>query len=158
MARHLTQQEARAALDSIDRSRLRVIDEIDVPRWYWWGLALGWVALGYIADLHHPWLTSAATLLFGAVHATVAPRVTDGRHRSHRLSVSAQLAGRRTAQLVIGAVVCLAVLTVGAALAADADGARHPATIASILVGLIIVLGGPQLLASRRRRAARVTA
>jgi hypothetical protein len=63
--------------------------------------------------------------------------------------VSAQVAGRRTAQLVIGAVICMACLTVVAALAADADGARHPATIASILVALIIVLGGPQLLASR---------
>jgi hypothetical protein len=158
MTSHLTQQEARAALDSIDRSRLRVIDEIDLPRWYWWGLALGWIALGFIADLNHPWVTSAATLVFGAAHSILAPRVTDGRHRSHRLSVSAQIAGRRTAQLVIGAVVSLACLTVVGALAADADGARHPATIASIFVAVIILLGGPQLLASCRRRAARGTA
>jgi hypothetical protein len=59
---------------------------------------------------------------------------------------------------VIGAVVSLACLTVVGALAADADGARHPATIASIFVGVIILLGGPQLLASCRRRAARRTA
>ena len=88
MQTEITPQEARAALDTIDRGRRRVIDEIDLPRWYWWGLALGWIALGYITDLKHPWLTAAATLLFGAVHAAVAPRVASGRHRTHQLSVS----------------------------------------------------------------------
>jgi hypothetical protein len=36
-----------------------------------------------------------------------------------------------------------------------ADGANHPVTITSVFVGVIIVLGGPQLLAVVRRRAAR---
>src|SRR5690242_8531045 len=130
--------EARAALDAIERGRRRVIDEIDVPGWYWWGLALGWVALGFVTDLSHPWLTSAATLLFGAVHATVAPRVASGRHGSSRLSVRRDVAGRHTARLVIGGVASLALVTIAAALAARADGARHPVTIASVLVATII--------------------
>src|ERR1700682_722938 len=108
METHVTPQEARAALDTIDRDRLRVIDEIELPRWYWAGLALGWIALGFITDLKHAWITGAATLLFGAVHASVAPRVVSGRHRTQRLSVSAQLAGRQTARLVIGGLVLLA--------------------------------------------------
>ncbi|HEY1508073.1 MAG TPA: hypothetical protein VGF93_03665, partial [Solirubrobacteraceae bacterium] len=62
-----------------------------------------------------------------------------------------------TARIVIGCVAALGVVTVGAALAASADGARHPVTIASIFVAVVIVLGGPQLLASVRRRAARAT-
>jgi hypothetical protein len=45
------------------------------------------------------------------------------------------------------------VVTVGAALAASADGARHPVTMASVLVAVIILLGGPRLLAGIRRRA-----
>jgi hypothetical protein len=80
----ITPQEARAALDTIDRGRRRVIDQIDLPRWYWWGLALGWIALGYITYLKHPWVTAAATLVFGAVHSTVAQRVASGRHRTQR--------------------------------------------------------------------------
>lgn len=155
MERHLTPEEARAALDTVDRGRLRVIAEIDLPRWYWWGLALGWIALGFITDLKHPWLTAAATLLFGAVHATVAPRVASGRHRTHQLSVRAELAGHQTARLVIGGVVALALVTIAGALAAHADGAGHPVTIASMFVAVIIVLGGPQLLSAVRRRAAR---
>jgi hypothetical protein len=158
MEAHVTPREARAALDTLDRERLRVIDEIELPRWYWWGLALGWVALGFITDLKHAWITAAATLVFGAVHATVAPRVASGRHRTQRLSVSAELAGRHTFGLVIGGLIALACITIAGSLAASADGARHPVTIASMFVAVMIVLGGPLLLASVRRRAARTAA
>ena len=154
MAQDITPLEARGALDAIDRGRRRVIDEIDLPAWYWWGLALGWIGLGVITDLKHPWLTGAATLVFGAVHAAVAPRVASGRHRTHQLRVRAEVAGRRTARLVIGSVAALGLLTVAAALAASADGARHPVTMASLLVAVIILLGGPRLAAIRRRAAA----
>jgi hypothetical protein len=155
MERQVTPTEARAALDAVDRDRRRIIEEIDLPRWYWWGLALGWIALGFITDLKHPWLTAAATLAFGAVHAAVAPRVASGRHRTNQLSVRAELAGSRTARLVIGCVAALGCLTIVLALAASADGAGHPVTIASMFVAVMIVLGGPQLLAAVRRRAAR---
>ena len=154
MEREISPLEARAALDTIDRDRRLVVDEIDLPHWYWWGLALGWIALGVITDLKHPWVTAAATLLFGAVHSAVAPRVASGRHRTPHLSVRAEVAGRHTARLVILAVLALAGLTVAGALAAQADGAGHPVTIASVLVAVIIVLGGPRLLAIIRRRAA----
>jgi hypothetical protein len=154
MEHEMTQVEARSALDAIERGRRRVIDEIDMPRWYWWGLALGWIALGYITDLDHPWVTSAATLAFGAVHASVAPRVIDGRHRTDQLSVRRDVAGRHLPRLVIGALLALALVTIAGALAANADGAGHPVTIASVLVAVMIVLGGPQLVAAYRRRAA----
>jgi hypothetical protein len=151
----ITPQEAQASLETVDRSRRRVIDEVDLPRWYWWGLAVGWIGLGVVTDLKHPWITTLATLIFGAVHATVAPRVANGRHRSQRLSVRQEVAGPRTAAVVIGAVVGLGCLTVAGALATEADGARHPVTITSVFVAVLIVLGGPRLLASVRRRAAR---
>lgn len=155
MEPHVTANEARAALDSVERGRRHVIDEIDLPYWYWFGLAIGWIALGFITDLKHPWLTTAGTLLFGAVHSSVAPRVVDGRHRSPQLSVSRELAGRQTARIVLGGIVVCALITIGGSLAIGADGARHPVTITGVFVAVIIVLGGPQLLAAVRRRAAR---
>jgi hypothetical protein len=155
MEHPITPDEARAALDTVDRGRRHVIDEIDLPRWYWFGLALGWIALGVITDLNHPWLTAAATLVFGAVHSSVAPRVVDGRHRSHRVSVRRELSGRQTAGLVLGGVIALGFLTVGGSLALHADGARHPVTITSAFVAVLVVLGGPRLLAAVRRRVAR---
>ncbi len=150
----ITPGEAQAALAAADRGRRAVIDEIDLPGWYWWGLALGWVALGFITDLGHPWVTAVATLAFGAIHASVAPRVVDGRHRSGRLTVRRDVAGRHIGRVVILAVASMAVVTVAAALAAQADGAGHPVTIASIFVAVIIVLGGPRLLDVLRRRVA----
>jgi hypothetical protein len=158
MEPQITANEARAALDSVERGRRQVIDQIDLPYWYWFGLALGWIALGFITDLKHPWLTTVGTLLFGAVHSAVAPRVVDGRHRSRQLSVRRDLAGRQTARIVLGGIVACALLTVGGSLAVGADGANHPVTITSVFVGVIIVLGGPQLLAVVRRRAARYAA
>ena len=157
MEPHVTANEARAALDSIERGRRQVIEQIALPYWYWFGLALGWIALGVITDLKHPWLTTAGTLLFGAVHSAVAPRVVDGRHRSGQVSVSRELAGRQTARIVLGGIVGCALLTIGGSLAVGADGAGHPVTITSVFVAVIIVLGGPQLLAAVRRRAARPT-
>ena len=153
MERRVTPLEARAALDTVERGRLRVIDEIDLPAWYWWGLALGWIGLGFVNDLKHPWLTAAATLVFGAVHASVASRVASGRHRTRQLSVRAEVTGPHVARIVICGLIALGALTV--ALAALADGDGHPVTTASIVVAVIIVLGCPRLLAAVRRRAAR---
>jgi hypothetical protein len=155
MQRHVTPHEARAALDTVERGRLRVVDEIDLPIWYWAGLAAGWIGLGVVADLASGWVTTAATLAFGTIHAAVARRVLSGRHRTQQLSVSADVAGRHAPRLVIGGLVLLTGLTVAGALAANADGARHPATVASIVVAVMIVLGGPRLLAVVRRKAAR---
>ena len=152
MTRTVTHEEAEAALATVDRRRSRVVDEIGLPGWYWWGLALGWIAVGVIADLKVWWLTSAATLIFGAVHANVVPRIASGRHRTGMLSVKAELAGRRTALVVVLAVAALGLVTVGGALALNADGARDPSIIASIFVAVVILLGGPRLLGSARVR------
>lgn len=146
--------EARAALDTVQRGRQRVIDEIDLPAWYWWGLALGWIALGYLNDVGSDWVSGVATFAFGAAHASVAPRVISGRRRSRSLTVSADVAPPHLARIVIGGLIALAGVTVAGALAVEADGARHPVTIASVFVALLIVLGGPRLLATIRRRTA----
>ncbi len=155
MEHHLTDEEARAALDAVEHGRRRVIDEIDLPRWYWSGLAGGWIALGVLSDLGNAWVATAATVAFGAAHASVAPRVVSGRHRTGNLSVSADVVGRQVPRLVIGGLLVLVALTVAAALAVNADGARHPSIIASVFVAAVITFGGPQLLAGVRRRATR---
>jgi hypothetical protein len=154
----LTPEQARAALDTVERSRRRVIDEIDVPGWYWAGLASGWIVLGVVADLHHALATTLATLAFGAAHSSIAPRVVNGRHRSSRMSVRADIAGPRLAAWVLGSLVALAAVTVAAALLLNADDAHHPATGAAVLAAVVLVLGGPLLPAAARRRAVRAGA
>ena len=147
--------DARFALDSIEQRRREVIAEIDMPRWYWWGVALGWVALGVIADVGNAGATLVATFVFGAVHSTVAPRVLSGRHRSPQLSVRAEVVGNQVPKLVIGFLLGLAAVTIALGSLAYADGAGHPVTMASVVVAVAVLCGGPQLMAAVRRRIER---
>ena len=152
-----TEVEAQRALDEIERRRLEVVDEIGLPAWYWWGLALGWVVVGVLVDLDIAWVTAAATLAFGTVHAAVAHRAIGGRQRTTRLSVRADVVGDHVPALVIGAVVGLGVLTVVVGTLLSVDGAGHPVTAAGVLAAVLILLGGPRLVAALRHRAARRT-
>jgi hypothetical protein len=56
---------------------------------------------------------------------------------------------------VFGYLIGLAAVTVAAGFAAYADGAEHPGTIASVFVAVIILLGGPRVMAAIRAGATR---
>jgi hypothetical protein len=140
-----------SALEAIRRGQKKVIAEIDLPTWYWWGLAGGWIGLGIVSDLHNPWLISAATLAFGAAHASVAHWVVGGRQRSTQLRVSEGVAGRSTPFLIIGCLMVLVAFTIVGAVVDSSNGVSHPVTVAS--VAIVIVLGGPRLMGVVRRRA-----
>lgn len=142
----ITPDQARAALEAAGRAQRQVTDEVGLPRWYWWAMACGWVALGLLGDFTPAWLVAVATLLFGAAHSTVASRWLDGRRRTDQVQVSATVAGRRTPLVVIGMLLGLVGLTIVAALALDADGAGHARTWSAILIAAIIGFGGPEIL------------
>ena len=91
-----------------------------------------------------------------APHSTVALRVLSGpRHRTGRLSVRAEVVSRQVPVLVIGYLVLLV-------------GCHHPhcvgywqtwtgrvilSTIASVIVAVAVLGGGPRLMAAVRRRS-----
>ncbi len=153
MKNEVTEAEARLALSSIEQRRQQVIAEIDVPPWYWVSVAGGWVVLGVLADYGPAWATVVGTVVFGAVHSAVAPRILSGRHASQNLSVRSDLVSRRVPALVIGFLVVMTLVTVAFALIANADGARHPALLASVVVAALVLIGGPRLMDTVRRRA-----
>jgi hypothetical protein len=155
MPEEISHSEARLALGSIEHRRRQVIAEVDMPRWYWWGLAAGWIGLGILAELDRPWLTLAVTVCFGATHAAVASRVLSGRHRSPQLSVRAEVVDPHIPALVIAFLLVMVAATVVLALVAHAAGARHPSIIASAVVAIVVVLCGPALMAAVRRRLER---
>jgi hypothetical protein len=153
MSSEIAETEARLALSSIERRRQQVIAEINVPWWYWVGLAGGWVGLGVLANYAPAWAYIAGTVAFGAVDASIAPRVLSGQHGSSRLSVRSDLVTSRIPVLVVGLLVVMALTTVALALIANADGARNPALLASVVVAGLVLTGGPCLMALVRRHA-----
>lgn len=142
--------EAQEALDAVRRARQRIADEIGLPRAYWWALAAGWAALGALAGVGRPWLISVASVVFGAAHSAIASRLLDGRRRTPRVQVARAVAGHRTPVIVVGMLLVLVGVTVGLALALDADGAGHPALWAGVVVGAVVGFGGPELLRGLR--------
>jgi hypothetical protein len=153
MTTPLTNAEARLALHEVERGRQRVIDQIGMPRWYWWGLAACWIVLGVLNDVANAWVIAVATVTFGAVHSAVSQRLLAGRRRTSGLKVRADVAGRRAPLIVFGFLIALAGVTIAAGFAAYADGADHPGTIASVFVAVVILLGGPRVMAAIRARA-----
>lgn len=145
--------EAGEALAAVAHARRQVAEEIGLPRGYWWGLAAGWVVLGVIGQLGPAWLVIAATVVFGAGHATLASRLLDGRRRSDGVRVSAAVAGHRTPYVVVGMLVLLVALTVAVGLLLDADGAGHAAIWAAVVVAPVVGFGGPEILRTLRRWA-----
>ncbi|MCF2526922.1 hypothetical protein [Yinghuangia soli] len=144
--------QARAALDAVDRAQRHVADEVGLPRGYWWAMAAGWIVLGVLGSLA-PWAGGTATAAFGAGHAIAASRLLDGRRRTAQLQVSAAVAGRRTPLVVIGMLIALVAVTIAAALAMHADGAEHASIWAAVLVAAVIGFGGPEILRVLRRWA-----
>ena len=55
MTNSFSDAEARVALHEVERGRERVIDQIGMPAWYWWGLAGCWIALGVLNDVASAW-------------------------------------------------------------------------------------------------------
>ena len=155
MTNYPSDAEARLALHDVERARQRVIEQIGMPWWYWSGLAACWIGLGVAADVASSWVTVAATFAFGAVHSYVSSRLLAGRQRRSDVKVRADVAGRRAPVIVFAFLVVLGAVTVAGALLAYADGAEHPATMASVLVAVAILLGGPRLMESIRSDATR---
>ncbi len=147
------QEQARAALDAADHAQRQVAAEVGLPRGYWWAMAAGWIALGIVGNLGPAWLVIAATLAFGIGHSTLAARLLDGRRRTDQVQVSAAVAGHRTPVVVVAMLLALVAVTIGAAFALDADGARHASIWAAVPVAAIIGFGGPEILRVLRRWA-----
>jgi hypothetical protein len=155
MSSEITESEARLALGSIEQRRRQVVAEIDVPSWYWAGLAGGWVALGALANWGPAWSVIVGTVAFGAAHASVSSWVLSGRHGSSRLSVGSDMVTRSIPLMVVGFLMVMTVVTVAFALFLSADGARNPAFLAGVVSAALVLTGGPCVMASVRRHAER---
>ncbi|HEY9311324.1 hypothetical protein [Williamsia sp.] len=144
-------KDAREALESAERARRQMSDEVGLPAAYWWGLAGGWLALGAIAEFCPWWLSVAATILFGAGHAIVASRLLSGSRRTSVVQVSREVTGTKNALVVIGILLMLVALTISFALILDAQDVGLPALWSALIVAVLTGVGGPEILANVRK-------
>ncbi len=155
MHESVSESDARSALARVDRERRRVIGEFGMPRWYWWSVALGWIALAIVTDMKRPLVTLVATVAFGAAHSTMYHYLAAGRHRTDQLSIRTETVSWYARVAVLACLLALTAAMIVGALLAQSDGARHPVTISSIPVAVTIVLGGPAMMAGVRRSIVR---
>jgi hypothetical protein len=151
----ISRTEAALALETVQRRRQDVVSALDVPRWYWPGMAAGWAVLGTLADYGPVWASTAATLAFGAAHASIARQSMSGRHASARVSISRDLVSRWVPTAIVAFLAVMVLLTVAVALVLDGDGARHPAALAGGFVALVVLAAGPHLMHAARHVALR---
>lgn len=134
--------EARAALAQIRGHQEQVIRAALIPTWYWWTIGVGMVAIGAVADSRRPVVLATVIPVVAVCMAALTVAMIFGVGRGARIK-SDELLGGRGALLIIAFVWLVVGLTLGLAFGLRALGAPEPATIATAVGALVLVLRGP---------------
>lgn len=142
--------EASSALAAITQAQEQVIDAVLPPTWYWWWVAAACVAIGAAVDSHNT--VVRAIVLPVAISAVVAVSLVMilGFYRRVRVRSSELLNGPGAVAIVFTVWIVVGV-TIGAAFGLRAAGSPLPATIATIIGGVLLVAIGPVLRRILRR-------
>lgn len=136
--------EASAALAQIRDRQEQVIRAALIPRWYWWAIGAGMVAIGAAADTRRPVVLAVVIPIAALCVAALTVAVILGAGRGARIK-SDEMLGERGALLIISFVFLIDGLTIGGAFGLRALGAPDPATIATAVGALLLILRGPAL-------------
>lgn len=136
--------EASAALADIRDRQEQVIRAAVIPNWYWWAIGVGMVAIGAAADTRRPVVLGIVIPIVALAMVALTIGMILGIGRGTRIR-SSQLLGERGALLIVAFDWLIVGLTIGAAFGLRALGAPEPATIATAVGALVLVLGGPAL-------------
>ena len=140
--------EAAAALAEIDLSQERVIDSVLVPRWYWWLVGLGMVAVGASADTARTTLIVVVAVAYALTVAAASVWFIGGRRQAR---VHPELLGQPGALAIVAFVWLVVGGSLGLAFGLRSLGFGYPATAATVVGGLAVIVGGPALMAVLRR-------
>lgn len=150
MNERLRPEEAAQALTEIRERQQQVIDLAVLPRWYWWAIGALTVVLAAGVDTRTPVAIGASVAVFvlGVLAATgwvFAPALRHAQPRNGLLD------GRGVAA-ILGFVALIVALTLGIAFTLRGAGVPYPATLACLVGGLGMGIGGPILMRLLRRR------
>jgi hypothetical protein len=144
MNEHLRPDDAAQALTEIRQRQQQVIDLAVLPTWYWWAIAALTVVLAAGVDTNTPAAigTTVAVFVLGVLAATGWALAGTLRHAPLRNG----LLDQRGVAAILGFVALTVGITLGLAFTLQATGASHPATLAAVVGGLGIGIGGPILM------------
>jgi hypothetical protein len=143
-----TSEQAAAALEQVRRGQEQVIERLLVPRWYWFVIAIGMVAVGAAADTGQRGYIAGTAFTYAVVVAGLSLWIMLGATRA---KLSSELVGAQGAVAIVAFVYVVVGISLGIAFGLKAWGFSHPATAGTVAGGILIVLGGPVLIALLRR-------
>jgi hypothetical protein len=144
MNEHVRPDEAADSLATMRRHQRLLIDAVMVPVWYWWVVAAAMIAIGLAVDTQRPVALAIVIPIAVAVLAALTGAMIFGAYRRARVR-SSELLGARGAASIVGFVWLVVGLTLGSGFALRTAGSSAPATIATVIGGAAVVIGGPVL-------------
>jgi hypothetical protein len=149
MANTLRPDQAAEALTEIARRRAQVVTLAIVPTWFWWAIAVLMVGFTAAVESRVPLAIGIAIPVFVCGVLVVTGRLVLGvvlraKPRNDLLRPAGVLA-------ILGFVAVTLAISLPAAFALEAIGARYPATVGNLLAAICLVVGGPLLMRHLRR-------
>lgn len=149
MADELQSAEADKALTEIQNRQRQVIDVATVPAWYWWAVGALMVVLAVGVDTRTPVAIGVTVPVFVIGLLSATGLAVRGQFRVAQLRRG--LLDGRGVLAILGFVALIIGITLGAAFALRAGGVSYPATLACLIGGVLLGLGGPILMRTLRQ-------
>lgn len=147
MGEQVRPDEAARALAQIRERQEQVINVTVVPAWYWWLVGGLIVALPAAVESGEPVTIGIGVTVFvlGILCGTgwVVRRALHVQPRN-------ELLGLRGVMMILGFVALILGVTFTVAFSLEAAGISHPATLASLLGAVVLIVGGPMLTRALR--------
>jgi len=137
--------EAASVLAGIRQQQEQVINAVLVPAWYWWAVAAGMVAIGAATDTHRAVVLAVIIPIVAVIIAALTFGMIFGTYRRAQVR-SSEMLGDRGALIIVGFVWLVVGLTLGLGFGLRAAGTPVPATIATVIGGAVLAVGGPALM------------
>jgi hypothetical protein len=140
--RDIQPDEAARALSEVGFRQQRAVDAGVVPGWFWVANAALVVILSAGVESRRPPVIGIAVIVFAlGLGATIALTV-----RGVPVQVRTDLIGSVGAMMIVGFVLSLVGVTIGIAFTLQGLHVRYPATLASLVCAVGLIIGGPWLM------------